>query len=780
MFLRAGIWKVTLTGMLCRSNRLVCLLLLAWMGAVTFAHAVPIEWKPPPDKVTLLVVNAHPDDEGIFFGGAMVYYPGVLQVPVLLLSMTSGDWNTNNLLIREEELRKAAWEYGLRHEPLFPRFRDVPSHSMAGNPYPNKIDATWDYWADGVLQGDGSDVAAGREKAINYIAEQIRRYRPEVIITHDFNGEYGHDNHKATAIAVTEAYHVAADPTATATNLVGLPPWQARKLYVHLLSSNQLFHIGWETPYDELGGKTPREVANDGLDYHVSQNRPRVSTHYLTGERFDGYDSERWGLYASTVGWDTPVTNGWAVGTFLENLVLTNDVNSPPQFFPNPLRFPPAIPTVFYHGHTLARFATDPDKVGGDVLTFTKVSGPAWLTVAAHGALSGTPDPADIGLNTFEVRVTDAAGANDEATLTVAVTGPLVALWNCDEGAGGLLGDTSDHDFHGTLSQGATWAEGRHGGALSLDGTTGHVAAVNLPLGRELTIAAWIRPDNLTGDRAIIGETGGYTFKTRGTSLCFTTPGIRDHVYAAGLVLGQWQHVAVTFQAELTNGCTFYLNGQLAGVVNASAKNSSSNVTWIGRNQWGQYFAGRLDDIRVYRTVLSAAEVQALYANTPPVFTQNPLPFPGASAQAEYSGQTLAGHATDPDVGEILSFRKVSGPAWLNVANDGSLGGTPAIGNVGTNFFRVRVRDSQSAAADTTVQLVVAYPLTRRIEVARVEGGVWLEFVGEPLRRYQLVGTANLAGTWLPITAITTDTLGRGSWTDLADRGLFFFYRLEE
>jgi LmbE family N-acetylglucosaminyl deacetylase len=85
------------------------------------------------------------------------------------------------------------------------------------------------------------------------------------------NGETGHDNHKATTYAVTHAFFVAADPNATATNLVGLPPWQAQKLYVHLYPTNRLFHQFWETPYPALTGLTAHQAANTGLTCHVSQ-----------------------------------------------------------------------------------------------------------------------------------------------------------------------------------------------------------------------------------------------------------------------------------------------------------------------------------------------------------------------------------------------------------------------------------------------------------------------------------------------------------------------------
>ena len=53
-------------------------------------------------------------------------------------------------------------------------------------------------------------------------------------------------------------------------------------------------------------------------------------------------------------------------------------------------------------------------------MTFSKVSGPAWLTVAADGTLSGTPENDDVGVNAFTVQV-DATGGSDTATLNITV-----------------------------------------------------------------------------------------------------------------------------------------------------------------------------------------------------------------------------------------------------------------------------------------------------------------------------------------------------------------------
>ena len=74
------------------------------------------------------------------------------------------------------------------------------------------------------------------------------------------------------------------------------------------------------------------------------------------------------------------------------------------------------------HGGLCQTFSA---MAGGDVdagasLTFAKVSGPAWLSVASNGDLSGTPTSGDTGLNSFTVQV-DATRGSDTATLEITV-----------------------------------------------------------------------------------------------------------------------------------------------------------------------------------------------------------------------------------------------------------------------------------------------------------------------------------------------------------------------
>jgi uncharacterized repeat protein (TIGR03803 family) len=95
-----------------------------------------------------------------------------------------------------------------------------------------------------------------------------------------------------------------------------------------------------------------------------------------------------------------------------------------PMFLRNPFAEGLATAGASY-GANLSTNAIHPT---GDALTFAKVNGPAWLTVAANGALSGTPAVPDIGTNTFTVSLSDANGWVSTAPLIIPVVpGPLVA-----------------------------------------------------------------------------------------------------------------------------------------------------------------------------------------------------------------------------------------------------------------------------------------------------------------------------------------------------------------
>ncbi len=181
------------------------------------------------------------------------------------------------------------------------------------------------------------------------------------------------------------------------------------------------------------------------------------------------------------------------------NITVTN-TNDAPVFAVNPISRPNAAQNLSYTG-TLAATASDMDA--GATLTYAKVSGPAWLSIAANGAFSGTPTSSDLGLNTFTVSVSDGIAPAVTATLnlTVVVSRTLFS-------SGSIAWNTTATNW-GTVTAGpyntAAWSGGD---SAILEGTAG-----TLTLGE----AILIRNLNFTNTAGLYTVTGSTLNFTAGT-----------------------------------------------------------------------------------------------------------------------------------------------------------------------------------------------------------------------------------------------------------------------
>ena len=139
--------------------------------------------------------------------------------------------------------------------------------------------------------------------------------------------------------------------------------------------------------------------------------------------------------------WSVSVTDSSGLFTTTTLNIDVTSVNNSPVWTSHSFAKPTGIVDIAYLS-TLVGEATDPDV--GDTLTYSKVTGPAWLTVASNGALSGTPALTDVGVNSWSVRVTDAGGLFDTATMQITISAPpLGAPWtSADIGAVGRVGAT--------------------------------------------------------------------------------------------------------------------------------------------------------------------------------------------------------------------------------------------------------------------------------------------------------------------------------------------------
>ncbi len=94
------------------------------------------------------------------------------------------------------------------------------------------------------------------------------------------------------------------------------------------------------------------------------------------------------------------------------------------------------------------------------------------------------------------------------------------------------------------------------------------------------------------------------------------------------LPLNNWSHLAATYDGSMLR---MYVNGIQAGSRAISGPLlTSTGALRIGGNQvWGEYFQGRIDEVRIYNTALSAAQIQSDMNN--PVSAGDTTP-PGFSA----------------------------------------------------------------------------------------------------------------------------------------------------
>lgn len=238
-------------------------------------------WQPPHEKADLLVLSAHPDDEILFMGGTIPYYAGEKKLAVQVAYLVPAT------PYRKLELLDGLWLCGVRHYPDLGSFPDRFTTSLKG-----------------MYRQEGWS----HDRVMRHVTGLFRRYQPEVVVTHDVNGEYGHGAHKVAADAARQAVALAADPAYQHKKLAEKEPWQVKKLYLHLYEEGAL-RMDWRVPLAAFGGKTAFDMAQAAFACHISQQH----TEYRV-EDFGPYDNARFGLAYSAVGEDVQKDD------FFENL----------------------------------------------------------------------------------------------------------------------------------------------------------------------------------------------------------------------------------------------------------------------------------------------------------------------------------------------------------------------------------------------------------------------------------------------------------------------------
>ncbi len=219
-----------------------------------------------PVYARVLQIVAHPDDES---AATLTWLSRKYHAQTALFCLTRGEGGQNVLgnekyqalgLVRTGELLEACRFYGT--ELYFGKAVDFGFSKTA--------EETLSKW--------------GREATLEDVTGFIRRWRPEVILSR-FQGSPadGHGHHQAAGVLVREAYRAAADPGRFPEQIrKGLPPWQAKKLYISSFGGEPAPSGADGNPgnwtvrvpvgdYDPVLGRSYREIAAEGYSRHRSQ-----------------------------------------------------------------------------------------------------------------------------------------------------------------------------------------------------------------------------------------------------------------------------------------------------------------------------------------------------------------------------------------------------------------------------------------------------------------------------------------------------------------------------
>lgn len=199
------------------------------------------KWEKPLERADILLNSSHSDDDQLFFAGLLPYYASRgCDIQVVYYT------DHKNETRRRHELLNGLWTVGIKYYPVISNFPDYYSETIEGA---LKTIAT-----EGYTEND----------ALGFQVEMLRRFKPQVAVSHDFNGEYGHGMHKLNAAMMKRAVEISGDKSFFSETAEKYGVYTPKKLYVHLYGENKIV-MDYDTPSEFSAVKHPLKCQSSAL-----------------------------------------------------------------------------------------------------------------------------------------------------------------------------------------------------------------------------------------------------------------------------------------------------------------------------------------------------------------------------------------------------------------------------------------------------------------------------------------------------------------------------------
>jgi trimeric autotransporter adhesin len=348
--------------------------------------------------------------------------------------------------------------------------------------------------------------------------------------------------------------------------------------------------------------------------------------------------------------------------------------------------------------------------------------------------------------------------------------GNLVGYWKLN-GSGAIANNATIAATVGTSATakntngaGMAYQSGQLNQAVTFDGVDDNILLPNLGL-TSGTVALWLKPSSNSNDRRLLSQATGAGTQAGLLSLdpnnnAAGSLGVWDgsawHILApAGSIpLNKWTHVLVVYSG---GNATAYVNGALQ-LTGTSAFNASGVQLTLGGKflgTFGSLYAGAIDELAIWSTALSAAQIRAIYDQQAVAYSgqllsrvmdglasgqawntlsfTNSLPFYKEISAASESASSYSALSSTLENGLVALWHlnETSGTSLNDASGNGNnltthgnmtLGGTGKFGN--------------SIAFDGGNGTYANAPDTTSLRASRVTVSLWAKGLGQSTFRY--------------------------------------------